>query len=177
MAFTDGVFGASAVDVGVGSGVPTDYIEIIHNNPADDFTLTTDNANYAWSNVSINTNPLLWSMDLANNELTINTGGVYRVDIKIMISSSGGTPTVPYRGVVTYEQDGGGGFAFVPSSTMVGEVNFENGLGQDKFSSYESFTVLANAGDVFRWRVRKSGTVSVVTDGANGAVWRVTRIG
>lgn len=177
MALVDGIFKSDTPGAGVGSGVPTDYIEIIHDDTADDFTLTLNNANYAWSNVSINTNTSLWSMDLANNELTIDVGGVYRVDIKIMISSSGSTPTVPYRGVVSYEQDGGGGFAFVPSSTMVGEVNFENGLGQDKFSSYESFTVRANAGDVFRWRVRKSGTVAVVTDGANGAVWRVTRIG
>ncbi|MHA2063086.1 MAG: hypothetical protein ACXABY_01775 [Candidatus Thorarchaeota archaeon] len=177
MAFVDSIFGSTVVSPGVGSGVPTDYIEIIHNNTDDDFTLTTDNANYAWSTVQINTNTSLWSMDIANNELTINTGGVYRFDIKIMISSSGGSPTVPYRGVVSCEQDDGGGYAFVPSSTMVGEVNFENGLGQDKFSSYESFSVLVNAGDKFRWRVRKSGTVPVVTDGANGAVWRVTRIG
>jgi hypothetical protein len=177
MTLTNGIFGSSAVDVGVGSGVPTDYIEIIHNNTADDFTLTTDNANYAWSMVQINTNTSLWSIDLANNELTINTGGVYRFDIKIMISSSGSTPTVPYRGIASCEQDDGGGFTFVQSSTIVGEVNFENGLGQDKFSAYESFSVLVNAGDVFRWRVRKSGSVSVVTDGANGAVWRVTKIG
>ena len=177
MTLTDGIFQFNTPGTGVGSGVPTDYIEIIHSDPADDFTLTTNNANYAWSTVQINTNTSLWSMDLPNNELTINTGGVYRFDIKIMISSSGGTPTVPYRGVVQCEQDGGGGFAFVPSSTMVGEVNFENGLGQDKFSSYESFSVLVNTGDVFRWRIRKSGDPSVVTDGANGAIWRVTRIG
>jgi hypothetical protein len=161
----------------ISSGIATDYTEIVHDDAADDFTLTTSNANYAWTRVSIDTNPTLWSMDLPNNELTINVGGVYRFDIKVMISSSGVAPNTPYRGVVFLEQDDGGGFTFVSSSTLVGEVFFENGLGQDKFSSYESFSVQVNAGDVFRWRIRKSGTVAVVTDGPNGAVWRVCKIG
>jgi hypothetical protein len=106
-------------------------------------------------------------MNVSTNELTINVAGTYRIDLQAMFA----TTSADTRVVATVERDPGGGYAFEPGSPI-----FTSSDGST-VSGYSSFTLTCAKDDKLRVRVRRlAGSAPTSTDGANGPIWRITKL-
>lgn len=150
-----------------GSAVPA-FIEIIHDDAGDDLTMTNSLLTWKWTRVSFNTDTeSVWTMSLVTDELTINTAGDYRIELY------GKWQTVDTSRVVArVERDSGSGFA-----TVVGGTIFPVSVGSGVTGTC-SVTASLGAGDKLRITTRRlTGTPPTTTNGTNGPIWRVTKVG
>jgi hypothetical protein len=142
------------------------YIEIVQT-ATDDITYTTSYLTWSWTSVKFDTGPTNWSMNLTTNELTIKVKGTYRIELEAFFA----TTSADTRVVATVERDPGGGYAF-----EVGSSIFQSSDGST-VSGYSTFTLACEKDDKLRVRVRRlAGTAPTSTDGANGPIWRITKL-
>lgn len=151
---------------GAEGGGALPYIEL-HQTATDDVTFTTSFSTWEWTSTAFDTSDgTLWT--LGTDELTIDKAGTYRVEMLAMVFT-----VDPSRILTTVEKDplGVGAYAFLPSSSIFHHTNGSSGSG------YSSFSITLAATDKLRVRVRRlAGTAGSRTDGANGPVWRVTKM-
>lgn len=151
-------------------GVARQMIEVVHNQAGSDLTLSTSNATMVFDAVTHDTGSSNWTY--ASNQITIAKDGKYSLEYALLCGSASATP-FPYRVIAFMEKD----TVFVHNSLTITEVNHDDALGQNKTMVYNSVTLDLEVGDVLRIRVRKSGTPVVKTDGANGSMFRITKVG
>lgn len=156
-----------ALGLAYGTGGALPYIEIVQT-ATDNVTYTTSYSTWSWTSVAFDTGGSpLWSMNLTTNELTINQKGTYRIELEAFFA----TTTSDTRVIATVERDPGGGYAF-----EVGSPIFESSDGST-VSGYSTFTLACDKDDKLRVRVRRlAGTAPTSTDGANGPIWRITKL-
>lgn len=151
-------------------GVARQMIEVAHNLSASNLTLTLSNQTMVFDEVTHDTGPDNWTY--ASNQITINKAGKYSLEYAILCGSPSATP-FPFRVVAFMEKD----TTFVHNSLTITEVGHDDGLGQNKTMVYNSVTLDLAVDEVLRIRVRKSGTPVVDTDGDNGSMFRITKVG
>lgn len=151
-------------------GVARQMIEVAHNLAGSNLTLTTSNATMVFDEVTHDTGPNNWTY--ASNQITIAKAGKYSLEYALLCGSPSATP-FPFRVVAFMEKS----TVFVHNSLTITEVGHDDGLGQNKTMVYNSVTLDLAVGDVMRIRVRKSGTPVVNTDGDNGSMFRITKVG
>lgn len=146
------------------------YIEIIQTG-TDDVTFDNTFVTWQWTSTAFDTSDgSLWSMSFSTDELTINKAGTYRIELMAMWSTtSSGTRVL---GIVEKDPLGVGAFAYMEGSAIFIPTHGSNGTG------FCSFTATLAATDKLRISTRRlSGTATTGTDGGNGPVWRVTKVG
>lgn len=151
---------------GAEGGGALPYIEIVQE-ATDDITYTTSFATWEWTSVAYDTSSgSLWTY--ANDVLTIDTAGTYRVE---MLAQTFTVDISRALSIVEKDPLGVGSFAFVPGSS-----NFMHANGSS-VTGYNSLTMTLAATDKLRISVRRlSGTAGSKTDGANGPIWRITKL-
>ncbi len=88
-----------------GDGLP-EFISIVHGQPAQNIVITAVNQNYQWTQVNFASVPAPMTLDV-NDELTVVTGGVYRIDWTLFLGWSAGT-VFPFLVDCFQEVDEGG---------------------------------------------------------------------
>lgn len=142
------------------------YIEIVQT-ATDNIVYTNTFSTWEWTSVAHDTsNGALWTY--GTDELTIDTAGTYRIEMLAEV-----TVTDPGRILVVVDKDplGIGSWAFEPGSVIFIHADASNGTG------YSSYTATLAATDKLRISVRRlTGSAPTGTDGANGPVWRITKL-
>ena len=151
-------------------GVARQMIEVVHNLSGSNLTLTLSNQTMVFDEVTHDTGPD--NSSYASNQITIAKAGKYSLEYALLCGSPSATP-FPFRVIAFMEKD----TAFVHNSLTITEVGHDDGLGQNKTMVYNSVTLDLEVGDVLRIRLRKSGTPVVDTDGDNGSMFRITKVG
>ncbi len=143
------------------------YIEIQHNDAADDITVSTTDINWVWSGAAFDTTDGAVTFD-GVDELTIVTAATYRIDLHSTWRTVDNT-----RMFARVDRDplGGGSYAEIRGSKNAGHFFGSDG---DAFST---ITVALDATDKLRVTTRRLvGTAPSTTRGVFGASWRLTKL-
>jgi hypothetical protein len=151
---------AYGTDVGVAP-----FLELVQTD-ADDVTFTTSFSIWEWTSVAFDTSRSpAWTY--SNDEIIIDVAGNYRIELAAKVTTVDAS-----RVLVVVELDTGGGYNIEPGGTIFIATNGSAGTG------YSDFTKTLAKDDKLRVRVRRlSGTPPSSTNGANGPVWRITKVG
>ncbi len=146
---------------GGGSGAPP-YITIVHDNAAEDITVSTIDILWVWSAIGFDTLNGAITFD-GVSEITIVEGGTYQIDLHSQWRTTSNT-----RMFSRVERNPLGVGAF---AEIIGSKNAGHFFGSDG-DAYSTVNVVLNATDTLHVLTRRLvGGVPSSTRGQNGSTW------